>query len=207
MYTAHHSDLNAAVQNLLGKYAIDAPGQWRLVNGDQCIDGHMDNELTLVAGCSLQDGEPAEGVVPLLPWRTERRFVELKRIVDDRTIEPLLMCRFSCQTDGDPMSLAAILYQEFDLAEWLGGAPIISLYATVNERQCANVIARLANDVLCSVEASITLPAGSATISRHELIARRGVASDCMVDTQIPQSSVYVFTTDGSEQYTDTDTE
>ena len=200
-------DLIAALQSLLDKYAIDAPRRWRLVEGEQRPDGDTGEGLTLVPGWLLPEAELAEDIVPLLPWRSERRFVELKRMVDDRTIEPVLMCRFACLTNGDAMSLGAVLYREFDLAEWLGGAPIVSVYTALNQRRCANAIARLANNVLCSVEAGVTLPAGSATIDRHELIARRGVASDRTVDTQVPQSSVYAFTAVGPRQYTDTDAE
>ncbi len=42
---------------------------------------------------------------------------------------------------------------------------------------------------------------------RHELIARRGVASDRVVDTQVPQSSVYVWSDSGADDFTDTDAE
>ncbi|NLF73919.1 MAG: hypothetical protein GX575_33335, partial [Candidatus Anammoximicrobium sp.] len=44
-------------------------------------------------------------------------------------------------------------------------------------------------------------------IDRHELIARRGVACDRVVDTQVPQDSVYALTADGESRYTDTDAE
>jgi hypothetical protein len=57
------------------------------------------------------------------------------------------------------------------------------------------------------VEAGTTLPAGTRIHDRHELIARRGVASDRVVDTQIPQSSVYVWGEPGLDEFTDTDAE
>ena len=44
-------------------------------------------------------------------------------------------------------------------------------------------------------------------MDRHEIIARRGVASDRVVDTQVPQASIYKFTAEGEERFTDTDTE
>jgi len=44
-------------------------------------------------------------------------------------------------------------------------------------------------------------------LDRHEIIARRGVASDRAVDTQVPQSSIYEWTTDGTRTFTDVDTE
>ena len=75
--------------------------------------------LTLAPGESLTEPELPELTVPLLPWRHQRRFVELKRLVDEETVTPLLMCRFACLTDGRQMPLQAILYREFDLVEWL----------------------------------------------------------------------------------------
>jgi hypothetical protein len=51
------------------------------------------------------------------------------------------------------------------------------------------------------------MPIGSPLIERHEIIAQRGVASDMVVDTQIPQSSIYTFTSKGENRYTDVDME
>jgi len=135
--------------------------------------------------------------------------VELKRLVDTGTVEPVVMCRFSCLTTGTPMDLKAILYREFDLVEWLTDSPIVTLYASMAAERFANVLVRVASGVVCSVETGTTLPAGSrpAVVDRHELIARQGVASDRVVDTQVPQSSVYTFTPQGTELYTDTDAE
>ena len=44
-------------------------------------------------------------------------------------------------------------------------------------------------------------------MDRHEIIARRGVASDRTVDTQVPQSSIYEWTDGGLQTFTDVDTE
>ena len=144
--------------------------------------------------------------IPLLPWRLERRFVELRRLVESGTVEPVLMLRFSCQTDGRQMPLAAVLYREFDLAEWLMRSEIVSVMASINA-QAANVVVRLAGGTIGSVEAHAALPEASPMLDRHELIARRGVASDRVVDTQVPQSSVYLYGPGGVRQWTDTDAE
>jgi hypothetical protein len=104
------------------------------------------------------------------------------------------------------MGLRAILYREFDLAEWLLGSPIATVAASI-QGELASVVVRLANGTVCGVEAGATLPRGSAMLDRHELIARRGVASDQVVDTQVPQQSVYLVTGQGTQVYTDTDAE
>jgi hypothetical protein len=105
------------------------------------------------------------------------------------------------------MPLEAILYREFDLMEWISGKPVVGIYASMAEGRAANAIVRLDGGAIGSVEAGTTLPDGAALQDRHELIARRGVASDRVVDTQVGQSSVYAWTADGPRQHTDVDAE
>ncbi len=198
-------ELTRATRGLLEKYGQPDPGDWRLVRA--LSDDAVGGAATLAPGWSLPQADLPQSFWPLLPWRFERRFVELKRIVDQRTITPVLMCRFSCMTDGRTLGLAAVLYRELDLAEWLTGATIMAISASITEERWANVIVRLANDVVCSVEIGAGLPAGTVPVDRHELIARRGVACDRVVDSQVPQSSVYALTASGTAQYTDNDAE
>ncbi len=199
-------DLDARLRELAAKYAVDVPEPWRLTRTAETAAA---GQTCLIAGCSQVASSLGASCVPLLPWRSERRFVELKRILDSRTLESLSMCRFSCLTSGQPLDLAAILYREFDLAEWLADSPIAALQANIAGQRAANVVVRLENGVVCSVEAGITLPPGTqpAILDRHELIARRGVASDRVVDSQVPQCSIYTFSARGAERFTDTDAE
>ena len=44
-------------------------------------------------------------------------------------------------------------------------------------------------------------------MDKHEIIARRGVACDRVVDSQIPQESIYVWSKNGHSAFTDVDTE
>ncbi|MFV2068206.1 MAG: hypothetical protein ACC645_14635 [Pirellulales bacterium] len=206
--TTTHVDMNDALAGLLDKYAVELPGPWQITDGRE-PSGDAGNGLTFVPGELLAQPDPPERVVPLLPWRHQRRFVELRRLIDEKTISPLLMCRFACLTDGEQMPLPAILYREFDLIEWLSGTPIVGIYASMagTEKGAANVIVRLAGGAIGSVEAGTTLPTGTTMQDRHELIARRGVASDRVVDTQVGQNSVYAWTADGQQQHTDVDAE
>ncbi len=207
MTTTTSLDTGDALAALLRKYAVQPAGPWRLCNGRRPPECDTDGVLVLVPGWSQCDADLPEQTVPLRPWRSEQRFIELKRLVDEQTIVPVLMCRFACLTDGNAMPLAATLYREFDLAEWLVGASITGIYAAIDCCRAANVILRLSNDVVCSVETGVTLPPGSPMHDRHELIARRGVASDRAVDTQVAQSSISAWTDSGTQQYTDTDAE
>lgn len=194
--------LAAALNGLLEKYAVSAPANWSLAPRFKDASGPH----AAFAGWTAWDHPLADGCVPLLPWRTERRFIELRRLVDDQLVAPVLMARFACQTDGSSLELAAILYREFDLVQWLLRSPICSLTASVRG-PIANVIVRLASGVVGGIEAGAGLPPGTAMVDRHELIARRGVACDRVVDTQVPQDSVYAFTAAGTSRYTDTDAE
>lgn len=194
--------LQAALSGLIQKYAVSAPPGWTLEAGPDGAAG----SYAMLPGWTAIERPLQAGWVPLLPWRSERRFVELKRLVDDQVVTPVCLARFACQTDGSPWDLASILYREFDLAEWLLGSQLTAVTASVTG-PVANVIVRLAGGVVCGIEASAALPAGTPRIDRHELIARRGVACDRVVDTQVPQDSVYALTADGESRYTDTDAE
>ena len=194
--------LRPALAGLLQKYAVPAPAGWTLHAGpDEAAGPHA-----MLPGWTALQRPLATGCVPLLPWRSERRFVELKRLVDDQVVTPVCMARFACQTGGASWDLAAILYREFDLAEWLLGSRLTAMTASI-AGPVAHVIVRLANGAVCGVEAGAALPAGTAMIDRHELIARRGVACDRVVDTQVPQDSIYALTGGGTSRYTDTDAE
>ena len=154
-------------------------------------------------GCELELGDGDR--VPLLPWRVERRFVELKKIVDGKTLEDVSTFRFaSFSAGGNPIETAV---RELDLAVFLAGSPIDRIFAVGSGDAACNILARFRNGMSASVECGSKLPTGSDVLDRHEIIARRGVASDRAVDTQVPQSSIYEWTTDGTRTFTDVDTE
>ena len=60
--------------------------------------------------------------------------------------------------------------------------------------------------VVCSLEIANTLPAGAEHIDKHEIITARGLVCDRVVDTQIPQQSIYLYA-GTNEAYTDVDFE
>jgi len=184
---------------LASKYAVTVSERWELGLRN------VQNGCEISTWC-IGDDTLRSGFIPLFPWRYERRFVELRRIVETKTLEDVVLCRFSHVADVKA-NLNRILYQEFDLLEWIIGSPIISVAASTNENRFSNVLVRLENGTIASVEAGTTLPTGTNTLDRHELIARRGVASDRVVDTHIPQQSVYLFERDGVRSWTDTDAE
>jgi len=181
--------MNAALRRLCDKYGV-------------AVDGRLVADAEQVVGVRL---ETAGSAVPLLPWRVERRFAELKKIIDSRTLEHVSTLRFAVMRSG--ARLEHLVYREFDLCEWMAGSPIRKTFASVAGDKVANVIVTFANGMSASVECSAALPEGAAEIDRHEIIARRGVACDRVVDTQVPQASIYAVTAEGTKTYTDTDAE
>ena len=181
-----YKKMNEALEFLRGKYGC-AAGE--IVPGD---DG---------ACLALPDGTS----VALLPWRVERRYVELKKIIDSQTLEDVSTFRFaSFSAGGNCVKTAA---RELDLASYLAGSALTQLFAVRSGDAACNILARLGSGMSASVECGINLPAGAEVLDRHEIIAKRGVASDRGVDTQVPQSSIYEWTQSGNATFTDVDTE
>lgn len=183
-----------ALDHLLEKYAVQGCGSPRL--GIDCVVG------------SKAAGQEIPGDIKvLLPWRVERRFVELQRTKINGTLGEASLLRFAAFDHTGRNTLAGLLYRAIDLAEWLGGASIKKMNAVGDGESVANVIFTLASGTVVAVECSCTLSAEQAGLDRHEIITRRGVASDRVVDTQVPQASVYVHSNSASGSFTDVDAE
>lgn len=185
MKTNYFSDRNAALDYLCDKYQVAQSG--KISDG-----GYLEFE---------------NKEIKLLPWRGERRFVELKNLIENNTLEDVSTFRFACLVPVGTKSLDELIYQELDLCEWLGASPVARLFAVFSDNDAVNIIVKLQNGISCSVECSVMLPEGAEAIDRHEIIARRGVASDRVVDTQVPQSSIYTYTAEKETRFTDTDAE
>ena len=194
-------NMEVALSGLLKKYNIREPRDFRLSQSGSS------SGLNLLPGWMWITTSLAENQIPLLTWRLKRKFLELKKIVEDATIENVCMLRFSSMGNRDEWDLNSLLYREMDLCEFIGNGEIVSLQAVICNSQTGNVILRLDNNILCSVEISTRMPSGSDLTDRHEIIAQRGVASDLVVDTMIPQNSIYSYTDNGENRYRDVDME
>jgi len=196
-----NQSMEEALSGLLRKYNIQEPNDFRMTQPGASTG------LNLLPGWELIDTPLTENQIPLLTWRLKRKFIELKKIVQDATIENVRMFRFSSMGNKDEWDWTSLLYRELDLCEFIGDGKIISMQAVISGNQSGNVILRLDNNILCSVEISTQMPTGSDLVDRHEIIAQRGVASDLVVDTMIPQNSIYSFTENGESRYKDVDME
>jgi len=166
---------------------------------------------------TIKDGHCYVGATPLLPGRMERKIVELKKMTECGTLEGVSTLRFAAFAPKGS-DAEAMLAKELDLAAFLGGADIVRVMAvsasannasrtTNHDALAINVLAKLANDVNVSVEIGTGLPKSEAGYDRHEIIAKRGVASDQTVDTHTPHVSIRCWDKDGAVDYTDVDTE
>lgn len=178
---------------------------------DRCQKGldYLLNKYSVNKSCKLSNMtiEINEKTVPLLPWRNERRFIELKNLVGDGTLKGISVMRV-CRMGNVDNDLDGIIYRELDLCEWILGSSVESVFTIKNGEKAANIIAKLKSGVVCTIEAAATLSKEAKVIDKHEIISQRGVACDRSVDTQVPQQSIYVFTDKKEpDTYTDVDFE
>lgn len=131
--------------------------------------------------------------IPLLPWRNERRFIELKNLVNDGTLQGISVMR-SCRIDKTGTPIKKLLYRELDLCQWILGSRAAEIFTVTNGGKTANIIVKLDSGIVCTIEAAAALPQEAEAIDKHEIISQKGVACDRVVDTQIPQHSIYLYT-------------
>ncbi len=167
---------------LLNKYSVEAP-----VALKDCKTAVFDGEE-----------------VPLLPHRAERRFIELKNIVQGGTLQGISVMRVARIVEKGA-DIFEELYRELDLCQFILGRKIIAITAMQNENTL-NVIATAEDQIVCTLEIAATLAKGEIPKDKHEIISQRGIACDVVVDAQLKQDSIYLF---GSEnkKFTDVDFE
>ena len=142
--------------------------------------------------------------LPLLPWRSERRFVELKNTVNNGTLTGISVMRVARIVDISS-DIYTELYRELDICQFVLQRKIKSIMVMQNEN-VLNAIAKAENEVVCTIEISATLQNGELPKDKHEIIAQHGIACDVVVDAQLRQDSIYVFGEENAK-YTDVDFE
>ena len=161
-------NLQQKLDFLLEKYSVD-------------VKAELKNEAVVMNGTDI----------PLLAHRQERRFIEMKNMVNNGTLQGVSVMRTAHITAKDK-DLYAALYKEFDLCQFILQRKIRSVMAVKNE-VALNVIATTEDGVVCTLELAATLPSGSTVKDKHEVISQRGIACDIVVDAQLKQDSVYIF--------------
>ena len=96
--------------------------------------------------------------------------------------------------------------RELDLCRFLTGHEIVSVTAFLRDDRAGMLLAEMDDGVVASIETANTLPDGAEPIDKHEAIGARGLVCDRVVDTQIPQCSIYLYA-DEDSSFTDVDFE
>ena len=141
---------------------------------------------------------------PILSHRLERRFIELKNIVQGGTLQGISVIRVARIVEKGT-DIFAELYREFDICEYILGRKIVAVTAMQNDNTL-NVIATAEDAIVCTIEISATLSKGEIAKDKHEIISQRGIACDVVVDAQLKQDSIYVFGAE-NKKFTDVDFE
>ena len=142
--------------------------------------------------------------IPVLPWESERRFIELRNLVVTGRLGNMCTYRIghTAKKDAD---LFTLLAREVGILEFTVNSTAKEIFAIagVNTMNC---IVETENGCVCTIELGATLEDGQKAVDKHEIIADNGVGCDRVVDTQMPQDSIYVFGKN-TNTYTDTDAE
>ncbi len=141
---------------------------------------------------------------PLLSHRLERRFIELKNIVNGGTLVGISVMRVARIVEKGS-DIFAELYRELDICQYVLQKNIKSIMVMQNEN-VMNVIATTEDGIVCTIEISATLAKGEIAKDKHEIISQRGIACDVVVDAQLKQDSIYVFGAE-NKKFTDVDFE
>ena len=142
--------------------------------------------------------------IPLLSHRMERRFIELKNVVNNGTLVGVSVMRAARIIEKNA-DIYVALYRELDLVQYVLQREIKSVMVMENGN-VLNAIATTVDGVVCTIDISATLRAGEIPKDKHEIISQRGIACDVVVDAQLKQDSIYVFG-DENKKFTDVDFE
>ena len=142
--------------------------------------------------------------IPTLPWESERRFIELRNLVALGRVGNMCTYRIG-HTSKKGTDLLDLLSREIGILEFTVGSSVTEIFAIAGN-STMNCIAETKGGCVCTIELGATLEDDASDIDKHEIITDNGVACDRVVDTQVPQSSVYVFGKNDTV-YCDTDAE
>ena len=174
--------LQEKLEFLLEKYSVEAKARFK--------------DLKIV----IIDGKE----IPILSHRLERRFIELKNIVQGGTLQGISVMRVARITEKGT-DVFSELYRELDICQYILGRKIVGITVMQNDN-VLNAIATTEDNIVCTIEISATLERGEIAKDKHEIISQRGIACDVVVDAQLKQDSIYVFGKE-NKKYTDVDFE
>ena len=129
--------------------------------------------------------------IPVLAWECERRFIELRNLVLLGRVGNMCTYRIG-HTAKKGADLMELLKREIGIMEFTIDSRAKEIFAIASE-SAMNCIVESENGCVCTIELGATLDEGERDVDKHEIITDSGVACDRVVDTQMPQESIYVM--------------
>ena len=142
--------------------------------------------------------------VPVLPWESERRIIELRNLVVTGRLGNMCTYRIG-HTAKKGTDLFELLAREVGILEFTVNSTAKEVFAIAG-KNTMNCIVETENGCVCTIELGATLDEGQRDIDKHEIITDNGVGCDRVVDTQMPQESIYVYGKN-KQAFMDTDAE
>lgn len=142
--------------------------------------------------------------VPVLPWESERRIIELRNLVVTGRLGNMCTYRIG-HTAKKGTDLFEMLAREVGILEFTVNSTAKEIFAIAG-KNTMNCIVETENGCVCTIELGATLDEGQRDIDKHEIITDNGVGCDRVVDTQMPQESIYVYGKN-KQAFMDTDAE
>ena len=142
--------------------------------------------------------------VPVLPWESERRIIELRNLVLTGRLGNMCTYRIG-HTAKKGTDLFEMLAREVGILEFTVNSTAKEIFAIAG-KNTMNCIVETENGCVCTIELGATLEDGQKDVDKHEIITDNGVGCDRVVDTQMPQDSIYVFGKN-KQAFMDTDAE
>ena len=142
--------------------------------------------------------------VPVLPWESERRIIELRNLVVSGRLGNMCTYRIG-HTAKKGADLFEMLAREVGILEFTVSSTAKEIFAIAG-KNTMNCIVETENGCVCTIELGATLENTQKDVDKHEIITDNGVGCDRVVDTQMPQDSIYVFGKN-KQAFMDTDAE
>ncbi len=146
--------------------------------------------------------------LPLYHWQSKRRYIELCNIVHNDFIGQPIAMRIQHMVSPNEYvnSIKDIIIFESNLVEFITQQKIKRVFSDFHENTYLNCIMSTDNGIKISLELGL-LPKESEPVLLHEIIGKKGIASDVTVDTQTQQYPIYVFKSNETQTYSDIDNE
>lgn len=146
--------------------------------------------------------------LPLYHWQSKRRYIELRNILQNNFIGQPVAMRIQHMVSPNEFinSLKDIIIFESNLVEFVTNQKIEQVFSDFYGDTYVNCIMSTTGNIKISMELGL-LPEGSEPVLLHEIVGKKGIASDVVVDTQTQQYPIYVFKGKEIQTYTDIDNE